>query len=89
MGMNHFSRLITALLFLFLFAAVFIGCAGGETNKAHAAETTSVKSVETGTEETIVNWNSAGLPTEDFEGRKFNILTTEMLAKGKPGDLSM
>lgn len=79
------KRLLQFLLTLLSFSLTIIlaaGCAGIDSGNSVSSESMAAQSTETA-DNTIVNWDSAGLPVEDFEGRNFNILYSGTITAGQ------
>jgi hypothetical protein len=82
------KRILCTLLVLFLFipvtAGLFTGCSGNDDANTPSADTTDSQSTEAVTNaDTVINWESAELPTEDFSGRVFNILYNGTITAGQ------
>lgn len=80
--MKNLLRFLLTLLSFSLTVILVAGCAGIDSGNIESTETTASQSAET-TENTVVNWDSAGLPVEDFEGRGFNILYNGTITAGQ------
>ncbi len=80
--MKRFFGFLLTLLSLSLTIILVTGCAGIDSGSTVSSVTTAAPNVET-TENTVVNWDSAGLPVEDFEGRGFNILYSGTITEGQ------
>lgn len=61
---------------------LFAGCSGSPESEAVTAETTAAESTAEA-ENTVVNWDSAGLPSVDFEGRDFVVLYSGTVTEGQ------
>lgn len=76
--------LFALLIFLSSAAVLFTGCSESGNANTPSADTTAARSTEAETAaETVINWESAGLPTEDFSGRVFNILYNGTITAGQ------
>jgi ABC-type glycerol-3-phosphate transport system substrate-binding protein len=78
------KRIFCLLMVILLSAAALAACAQGEAPVTPADDTTDVQTTGNAeSDETVINWESAGLPTEDFEGRGFHILYSGTITAGQ------
>jgi hypothetical protein len=80
------KRILCSLfaLLLFLSAVLFTGCSESGNTDTPSADTTDAQGTEAETiTDKVINWESAGLPAEDFSGRVFNILYNGTITAGQ------